>query len=425
MTEEAQPSEPQSRPQSQRPLWFVPYLDESKPWRSRTRLPLKPDGVNLAIRDPNGKWIEYESEPAFEEAVKVRAELRQRKVAIPNYDRWFPAILLWEPREGSENHPPTAAIKPLLISLLLAWLYLSPPPQVAVWLGQMKMLLLLGVMFFGIMPLCSELIHIWEDWRDRAPDRNKRRQAEMVLFDDWLHSFSPLVLKGCVGLFAFIYGVQVFGGVPWMSVEKGLTALLVGGGGVMNSVLEAALVKSAVVNQGEWWRLLTAGVMHGSLLHFLFNGSALYFLGRVTIAMVGAPLLGLVFFASILGGSAASLWLSGGRPSVGSSGGVLGVLGFLTVILVLHRAGIPRLYKTNLVQAILIMSIFGALGAQFIDNAAHAGGFLVGGLLGIALVPRSDAVWEYRPPNWVKAVGWACWAGLASAGIYVAKLVLS
>ena len=140
--------------------------------------------------------------------------------------------------------------------------------------------------------------------------------------------------------------------------------------------------------------------------------------------MVGAPLLGLVFLASIVGGALASLWLSGGRPSVGASGGVMGVLGFLTVILVLHRAGIPRPYKTNLLQAILIMSIFGALGAQYIDNAAHAGGLLIGGLLGIALVPSGERVWEYRAPRLVTILGWLSWAVLALAGLQVARLIL-
>ncbi len=407
------------------PLWFVRYLDESKPWRSRTRLPLKPDGVSLALRDQRGRITIYEDRAEFEKAVSVRANLRNRRVAIPSYDRWFPAILLWAPREDVDSHRLSDAIKPLFLTLLLGWLFLAPPKQWPIASGEMKMLLLLGLMFFGIMPLCTEFIHWWEDFRDRSPDRNQRRQADLVFFDHWMRSFSPIVLRVAVGMFAVVYFLQVFGGVPRMSLERSFGALVVGGGGVWNSVIDAALVKPQVLNHGEWWRLLTAGVMHGSLLHILFNSSALYFLGRVSIAMVGAPLLGLVFLTSILGGSLASLWLSGARASVGASGGVMGVLGFLTVILVFHRAGIPRLYKTTLVQAILIMSIFGALGAQFIDNAAHAGGFLVGGVLGILLVPRAERVWEYQAPRWLSIAGWCSWAILGGACFYVGQIILS
>jgi membrane associated rhomboid family serine protease len=103
----------------------------------------------------------------------------------------------------------------------------------------------------------------------------------------------------------------------------------------------------------------------------------------------------------------------------------MGILGFLTVILVFHRAAIPRMYKTNLLQAILIMSIFGALGAQFIDNAAHAGGFLVGGLLGMALVPAAERVWEFASPLWLRVLGWTSWVVLGAAGLQVVRLILT
>ena len=102
----------------------------------------------------------------------------------------------------------------------------------------------------------------------------------------------------------------------------------------------------------------------------------------------------------------------------------MGNLGFLTVILVVHRAGIPRQYKANLLQAILIMTIFGALGAQFIDNAAHAGGFIAGGLLGMLLVRPSERVWETKPAGWVRGVGWASWAVLAGAVFLAIQRIL-
>jgi len=35
----------------------------------------------------------------------------------------------------------------------------------------------------------------------------------------------------------------------------------------------------AAIAQGEWWRLLTSTLLHGSILHLLFNMYALYWLG--------------------------------------------------------------------------------------------------------------------------------------------------
>lgn len=408
-------------------LWFVPYIDESKPWRSRSLLPVKPEGTYLALRDGQDKIAEFDKNEAeaFQNEVQTRSDDLDLSAAVPAYDRWFPAILLGEPRESSGSSKPRPELaKAAFFTLLLGWLFISPPRQlVQLGGGQTKMFVLLGLMIFGIMPLCSELIQWWDNWRDRSPDRNKRRFVEGVLFDRWLGSFSSLIVKIALILLGGVYLIQVFGGGKAFRLSDVFGMLFTGGDNLWNSVMDAALVKGRVM-AGEWWRLITAGVMHGSILHLYFNGSALYYLGRVTIAMVGTAMLGLVFFASILGGSVASLYLSGGRPSVGASGGVMGLLGFLMAILVLHKASIPRRYKILIMQATFMMVIFGALGSQFIDNAAHGGGFIVGLLLGIFLVPRSDRVWEFRAPKIVEGLGWACWAMLVLACFQVTQLVL-
>ncbi|MDB4491798.1 rhomboid family intramembrane serine protease [bacterium] len=406
--------------------WFAPYVDESKPWRSRSLLPLKPEDTHLALRDGKGKVASFDQNEGetFEKEVRTRANDLDLSVAIPAYDRWFPAILLFEPRERGDQKPRTDGLwKALALTLLLSWFFISPPRQLPIQGPQAKMFILLGLMMFGIMPLCSEVVRWWEDWRDRSPDRNKRRTVDLVLFDRWLGTFSSLVIKVTLVLLAAVYLLQAFGHGQNLSINQIIDTLFGGGQGIWNSVMKAALVKHRVM-AGEWWRLITAGVMHGSIIHIYFNGSALYFLGRVTVAMVGSAMLGLVFLASIVGGSVASLYLSGGRPSVGASGGVMGILGFLTVILVLHKASIPQRYKVSLLQAIFIMTIFGALGAGFIDNAAHGGGFLIGALLGVVLVPRNERAWEYKTPKVIQILGWASWATLVAACFHVTQLLL-
>ena len=102
----------------------------------------------------------------------------------------------------------------------------------------------------------------------------------------------------------------------------------------------------------------------------------------------------------------------------------MGVLGFLVVITVLRKARIPQRYKVHLIQTIFIMIVFGVLGAQFIDNAAHRGGFLVGMFLGVLLVPRQELIWEHRPGKTIVALGWASWAVLAASCVQVAQLIL-
>jgi membrane associated rhomboid family serine protease len=419
-------SSPPAPPRSHGSLWFVPYVDGSKPWRSRSLLPLKPNDTYLAIRDGSGKVACFDKNEVetFEKEVRARANDLDVSVAVPAYDRWFPVYLMPEPRERGDQKPRTDGLwKALGLTLLLAWFFISPPRQLPIQGPQAKMLILLALMMFGIMPLCSEAVHWWENWRDRAPDRNKRRTVDLILFDRWLGTFSHVAIKVTLILLAAVYLLQAFGGGQSFAINQIIDTLIGGGQSIWNSVMKAALVKHRVM-AGEWWRLITAGVMHGSILHIFFNGSAFYFLGRVTVAMVGSAMLGLVFLASIVGGSVASLYLSGGRPSVGASGGVMGILGFLTVILVLHKASIPQRYKVSLLQAIFIMTIFGTLGAGFIDNAAHGGGFLIGAVLGVVLVPRNERVWEYSAPKLIQILGWASWATLAAACFHVTQLLL-
>jgi membrane associated rhomboid family serine protease len=58
------------------------------------------------------------------------------------------------------------------------------------------------------------------------------------------------------------------------------------------------------------------------------------------------------------------------------------------VITVKFKKVIPGYLQASLIQATIVVAIFGALGSAFIDNAAHAGGFLGGVGLGVLFYPR-------------------------------------
>ena len=70
-----------------------------------------------------------------------------------------------------------------------------------------------------------------------------------------------------------------------------------------------ALQGNAVSN-GDWWRLVTAMFLHGSILHIAFNMLALYWLGTIVEQALGTPRFLLVYFVSGLAGSAGALWFS-------------------------------------------------------------------------------------------------------------------
>jgi membrane associated rhomboid family serine protease len=77
-------------------------------------------------------------------------------------------------------------------------------------------------------------------------------------------------------------------------------------------------------------------------------------------------------------------------PSVGASGAIFGLFGIILVATRTHHPALDRTsrnFVTQLGTILLINIVFGIVAAGYIDNFAHAGGFVTGALLGIAFVP--------------------------------------
>ena len=92
-------------------------------------------------------------------------------------------------------------------------------------------------------------------------------------------------------------------------------------------------LQGAAVSNGDWWRLVTAMFLHGSLLHLAFNMLALYWLGTIIEQSLGTPRFLLVYFVSGLAGSAGALWFSSALAvTVGASGAIFGLIGALLIL---------------------------------------------------------------------------------------------
>lgn len=172
-----------------------------------------------------------------------------------------------------------------------------------------------------------------------------------------------------------------------------------------NSSALAVGIDREMVWQGEWWRLLTGELVHGNPLHLVMNLLALTALGRLLEAYAHRAYVPLAFLLSALGASAASVALTPGGLSVGSSGGIMGMFGFLAVMALRRR----RLMPPGIGQAVLvnvgIIAGMGIVGYTFIDNAAHAGGLLAGGILGLLSVPAAGEEPYWTPGRIARAAG--------------------
>jgi rhomboid protease GluP len=184
-------------------------------------------------------------------------------------------------------------------------------------------------------------------------------------------------------------------------------------------LLAGALSRDAVL-AGQWWRLVSAVFLHGSLQHLLGNLIALFVLGMVCEHAFGRRQFLWLFVVSGIAGSVASMLTSPG-PSVGASGAIFGLQGAAVVLFRRYRARL--LVRDRRIGLVLIVwalfSIAQGVLTPFVDNGAHVGGLVAGAVLARFLhpvvldAPSEDDTARMRRKGWIAglilaaaALGW-------------------
>jgi membrane associated rhomboid family serine protease len=200
--------------------------------------------------------------------------------------------------------------------------------------------------------------------------------------------FTQIVIVGSVGLYLATLAAtdNPFAGGGLLSIlSPSVQALfLFGGSGAV-----------PVFGYGRWWTLLSAGWLHGSLLHILFNMLWVRDLAPPVAEMYGAGRMMIIYTISGVTGfflsSVAGFYLhgvpliGGGLLTIGASAPIFGLLGAL--VYYGRRSGSSLIGGTALRYA-LILGLFG-LFTPGIDNMAHLGGFGGGWLAGRFLDPMT------------------------------------
>jgi len=168
-------------------------------------------------------------------------------------------------------------------------------------------------------------------------------------------------------------------------VTTGLVAVLVAMFGlqlVVGSRVELELgLQPLAIATGEPYRLLTAALLHGSLLHLTFNALALLGFGPQLEQALGRLRFGALCLLAALGGSVASYVASDPRVlGLGASGAIFGVAGGLLVV--------ARRLRHDVRGLLVVLALNLGLGfvVPGIDWRAHLGGFVVGAVFAAGLV---------------------------------------
>lgn len=154
---------------------------------------------------------------------------------------------------------------------------------------------------------------------------------------------------------------------------------------------------SGLVMGGEYWRLFTANFIHIGLAHLLLNSLTLIQLGMLCENLYGRLRFINLYLLSGMGGFLAStLFLD--SLSAGASASLAGLMGATVVFGYRHYQEIPRLFRPHFTWYLLPW-VFVMIGSGFIfdriDNMAHMGGLVTGGLC--ALILRNQVLPDPRP----------------------------
>ena len=181
----------------------------------------------------------------------------------------------------------------------------------------------------------------------------------------------------------------------------------------------AGLLKPDVWSKGEYWRILTSAALHGGLLHIYFNSQALYGFGSLIEYLSNRAHLAIVFLLSIIGGGILSIIFMPEGNSVGASGGIIGLLGYMAIYGFRRKQQLPPDFLKSLLINIGFIAAFGLVAYQIIDNFGHIGGFITGAIYGFLQIPKDL---DKNPRN-VRALTEAL--GIISVGAFVFTSVLT
>ncbi|MER8037480.1 rhomboid family intramembrane serine protease [Streptomyces hydrogenans] len=204
-----------------------------------------------------------------------------------------------------------------------------------------------------------------------AADANQAR----TLAGGRVRTDDRLVTKVLIGICVLVYGLVLILGDRFVD-----ELVLIG------YAYNPLLGEVVGVADGEWYRLLTATVLHQEPWHILFNLLGLWVIGGIVEPELGRSRYALLCLLSGLSGSVLAYVVAApNQPSLGASGIVYGLIGAWVVLARRRR------HDMRPVVLFVALSLLMTFTRPGISWEAHVGGLVAGVLVTYALVgaPRS------------------------------------
>lgn len=164
---------------------------------------------------------------------------------------------------------------------------------------------------------------------------------------------------------------------------------LSGGSESRRALIQLGAKIGPLIDQGQYWRLITAAFLHVGPGHLFFNLAALLTFGRLAEVIFGHSRFLVIYLLAAVASTVASYAFLPGL-SVGASGALFGIGGALVVFYAInHRLSGPT-GRSQLTGYAMLLAANAAFGffQPGIDNYGHLGGLVAGAVLGFFLAPR-------------------------------------
>lgn len=154
---------------------------------------------------------------------------------------------------------------------------------------------------------------------------------------------------------------------------------------------------------GQWWRLITAGFLHGGLFHILMNSWVLFDLGAQVEELYGSKRMVIIYLIASVTGFMASTWWSSAL-SIGASAGIFGLIGAMIALGVRSKTAMGLMIRGMYIRWAVYGLLMGLLPFFQVDNAAHIGGLAGGFAVAYAVgLPGYQGKWMEK--FWSVALG--------------------